>query len=107
MLNAMLGAGKVYHISELSVDAAIEGEKNIVNKKLRLIFTLKTTLLSVIEECLDIPFQHLPPFVLFRDVSSRSRTHDNVIGIYNLHLPAVFLCMFFHVFVTIPLLFVK
>ena len=34
------------------------------------------------------------PFVSFRDVPPRSRTRDNVIGIYNLHLPAIF---FMHV----------
>jgi len=104
--SSMLSAGKVYHISVHSVDAATEGEKNVVDNKLRLIFTPKTTLLSVIEECPDIPFQHLLPFVSFHDVPPRSRTCDNVIGIYNLHLLAVFLCMFFHVFITIPLLFV-
>ena len=103
---SILSAGKVYHISGLSVDVATEEEKNVVNNKLKLIFTPKTTLLSVIEECPDIPFQHLLPFVSFHDVPPRSRTCDNVIGIYNLHLLAVFLCMFFHVFVTIPLLFV-
>jgi len=81
----MLSGGKVYHISGLSVDAAIEGEKNIVDNKLKLVFTPKTTLLSVIEERRDIPFQHLPPFVSFRDVPPRSQTRDNVIGIYNVH----------------------
>jgi len=86
----MLSAGKVYHISGLSVDAATEGKKNVVNNKLKLVFTPKMTLLSVIEECPDIPFQHLPPFVSFRDVQPRSQTRDNVIGIYNVHLPAVF-----------------
>ena len=52
----MLSVGKVYHIFGLSIDAAIEGEKNVVNNKLRLIFTHKMTLLNVIEECPDIPF---------------------------------------------------
>jgi len=52
----MLSADKVYHISGLSVDAATEGDKNVVNDKLRLIFTPNTILLSVIEECHDIPF---------------------------------------------------
>ena len=46
----MLSAGKVYHISGLSVDAATEGKKNVVNNKLKLVFTPKMTLLSVIEE---------------------------------------------------------
>ena len=81
----MLSGGKVYHISGLSVDAAIENEKNVVDNKLKLVFTPKTTLLSVFEECPDISLQHLPPFVSFRDVSPRSQTRDNVIGIYNVH----------------------
>jgi hypothetical protein len=88
----MLSVGQVYHISGLSVDAATEGEKNVVNNKLKLLFTSKTTLLSVIEECPDIPFQHLPPFLSFRDVPSRLRTRHNVIGTYNVHLPS---CAFF------------
>jgi len=52
----MLSAGNVYYISGLSVNAATEGKKNVVNNKLKLIFTPKTTLLSLIEECPDIPF---------------------------------------------------
>ena len=68
----MLSAGKVYHISGLSVDATTEGEKNGIDNKLKLVFTPKTTLLSVIEECPDIPCQHLPPFVSFHDVPPRS-----------------------------------
>jgi len=81
----MLNASKIYHIFGLSVDAATEGEKNVVNNKLKLIFMPKMTLLSLIDDCPDIPYQHLPPFVSFRDVPPRSQTRDNVIGIYNLH----------------------
>jgi len=51
----MLSIGKVYHISDFSVDAATEGEKNVVNNKLKLIFTPKTTFLSIIDDCSDIP----------------------------------------------------
>ena len=40
----MLSAGKVYHISRLPVDAATEGEKNVVDNKLKQVFTPKTTL---------------------------------------------------------------
>jgi len=85
--SSMLSTGKIYHISGLSIDAAIEEEKNIVNHKLKLIFTLKTTLPSVFDECHDIPYQRLLSFVSFRDrdVPQRSQTRDNVIGIYNLH----------------------
>jgi len=86
----MLSTIKVYHIFGLSVDAATEGKKNVVNNKLKLVFTPKTTLLSIIEECPNIPFQHLPPCVSFCNVPPRSQTRDNVIGIYNVHLPAVF-----------------
>jgi len=82
----MLSASKVYHIYRLSVDAAVEGEKNVINNNFKLIFMPKTTLLSIIDDCPDIPFQHLLPFVPFRDVPPRSQTRDNVIGIYNLHL---------------------
>ena len=81
----MLSVGKVYHISGLSVGVATEGEMNAVNNKLKLIFTPKTTLLSVINECPDIPYQLLLPFVSFRNVPPRLQTRDNVIGIYNLH----------------------
>ena len=52
----MVSAGKVYHISRLSVDATIEGEKNVVNSKLKLIFTPKLTLLNVIDDCPDISY---------------------------------------------------
>ena len=54
--NSMVSAGKVYHISRLSVDATIEGEKNVVNSKLKLIFTPKLTLLNVIDDCPDISY---------------------------------------------------
>jgi len=37
--SSMLSAGKVYHISRLPVDAATEGEKNVVDNKLKLVFT--------------------------------------------------------------------
>ena len=82
--SCMLSVGKVYYITGLSIDAATEGEKNIVNNKFKLIFTSKTTLLSVIDNCPDISYQHLSPFVSFLDVLPRSQTRDNVI-IYNLH----------------------
>ena len=51
----MLSAGKVYHVSGLSVDSATEGEKNVVNNKLKFIFTPKMTLLIVIDDCPYFP----------------------------------------------------
>ena len=80
----MLSADKVYYISGLAVDAATETEKDVVNNKFNLIFMPKTTFLSAINDYLDILYQHLQPFVLFRDVSPCSHTRDNVIRIYNL-----------------------
>ena len=76
----LLIVGKVYRICGLSVDGATDGERNIVNNNLRLTFTPTTTLLKVLENCYDIPCQHLPAFVPFNNVSSRLRSRDNVIG---------------------------
>ena len=80
---SILDAGKVYHISGLLVDAATDGERNVVKNNLKLVFTPNSRLLSVVEDCPDIPYQHLPPCVSFIDVPRRLRTHDNVIAMYN------------------------
>jgi len=74
----MLNAGKVNHISGLLVDAVADKEKNAVNNNFKLIFTPRTILLSVIDDCLDISCQHLLPFVSFFDALHHSQTHDNV-----------------------------
>jgi len=76
----LLIAGKVHRICGLSVDGATDGERNIVNNNLRLTLTPATTLLEVLENCDDIPCQHLSTFVTFNNVSSRLRSLDNVIG---------------------------
>jgi len=39
----------------------------------------------MVEDCPDIPYQHLPSYVSFIDVLRCLRTCDNVIGTYNLH----------------------
>ena len=67
------------------VDAATDGERNAVNNNLKLVFTPRSRLLGVVEDCLDILYQHLPPCVSFIDVPRHLRTRDNVIGTYNLH----------------------
>ena len=64
-------AGKVHRFSRLSIDGAIDGERNIVNNNLRLTFTPSMTLLKVLKHCNDISCQHFPPFVSFINVSSR------------------------------------
>ena len=76
----LLIAGKVHHISGLSVDGATDGERQIIKNILRLTFTASTSLLDVLKECYDIPCQHEPPFVPFIDVPSRPQSRDNVIG---------------------------
>jgi len=81
----MLSVGKVNTFLGFQLMLQPKEKKNFVNNKLKLIFTPKTTLLSVIDDCPHIPYQHLLPFVLLCDVPPRSQTHDNVIGMYNLH----------------------
>ena len=80
---SILDAGKVYHISGLLVDAATDGERNVVKNNLKLVFTPRSRLLGMVEDCPDIPHQHLPPCVSFIDVPRRLRARDNVIGTYN------------------------
>ena len=77
---AFLIASKVHRICGLVVDGATNGERNVVNNNLRLTFTPTTTLLKVLEDCNNIPRQHLPTVVSFINVSSRLQSRDNVIG---------------------------
>ena len=83
---SILKVGKVYYISELSVDVAIDGERNVVINNLKLVFTRRTRLLDGIDDCPDIPCQHLLPFMLFINVLWRLRLHDNIIGKYSLQI---------------------
>ena len=94
---SILSAGKVYHISGLSVDAATDGERNVVTNLYKLVFTPRTTLLGVIEECQDISYQHRSPFLSFIDIPRRLRTPDNVVGMYCSHNQVCYLnlCMYF------------
>ena len=81
----LLITGKVDHIFGLSVDAATDGEKNVVTNNYKLVFSPRTRLLGVIDDCPDIPFQHRPPFLPFIDVPHRLRTPNNVVGTYCSH----------------------
>jgi len=64
----------------------------------KLVFTPRTTLIGVIEECQDIPYQHRPPFVSFTDIPRRLRTPDNVIGSYCLDNQVCYLHLRMHFF---------
>ena len=81
----MLSVGKVYHIFILSINATTDRERNVVNNNFKLIFTPRTILLGVVNDCPKIPCQYLPPFLSLFDVPQRLQTCDNVIGTYDLH----------------------
>jgi len=95
---SILSTGKVYHIFGLSVDAATDGERNMVTNLYKLVFTPRTTLLGFIEECQDIPYQHWPPFVSFTEVPRCLRTPDNVVGMYCSRSQVCYLNLCMHLF---------
>ena len=84
------------HIRPL-VDVATDGEQNVVTNLYKLVFTPWTTLIGVIKECQDIPYQHRAPFVSFTEVPQRLLTPDNVVGTYSSHSQVCYvnLCMHF------------
>lgn len=67
----------------------------------KLVFTPRTTLIGVIEECQDIPYQHRPPFLSFIDIPRRLRTPDNVVGTYCSHNQVCYLNLCMHFFCII------
>ena len=79
----------------------------MVNNNLKLVFTSRTTLLGIIEDCPDIPYQYPPPFVSFIDVPRRLCTRDNVKGVNNSHGEVNYLCFYVYFFSCISNIFIS
>jgi len=54
--NSPPSCGCVLSSLTLLVDAATDGERNVVKNNLKLVFTPRSRLLGVVEDCPDIPY---------------------------------------------------
>jgi len=70
----------------------------VVNNLYKLVFTPRTALLGVVEECQDIPYQHRPPFLSFTEIPRRLRTPDNGVGMNYSHSQVCYLNLCIHFF---------